>query len=226
MRTSELLAPPSMTSRALSAVRASAARSRVVRGVLWTALAASVTVGGVLAGALIVAPTVAKVSQPAVTSAWRSTASVVWSTISGTTASALHQASQIAATRSRELSDAVAARSSEQVGRFAVPGLALLSLAAGLSLIVARRRASARTAVLSLVPTTSGSSAAAKVTVRDSRSHSSRGRDARTPQAIEALAASGASKSDIARRTGLPIDAVQLLLSISTGSRQLHPPTA
>ena len=48
----------------------------------------------------------------------------------------------------------------------------------------------------------------------------------RTPRAVQALAASGTSPSEISWRTGLPVDAIALLLAISTVPRQLQPPTA
>lgn len=41
------------------------------------------------------------------------------------------------------------------------------------------------------------------------------GRGARTPKAVQALAASGAAPMDIAHRTGLPFDAVAMLLELS-----------
>src|SRR5678815_2176811 len=49
-------------------VRSAAASSMLVRSALIATLAVSVTVGGVLAGALVVAPVVARASQPGVTS--------------------------------------------------------------------------------------------------------------------------------------------------------------
>lgn len=213
MKTSDLLSSPSMMDRVRRATNA----SPVLRGVLWSALAVGVTVGGVLAGALVVAPVVSKASQPEVASKWSQTASVLWSSAVGFA----REAGQIALTSSRELSHAVASRSPESVGPWIFPGLVLLSVAAGLSLLVARRRASHRTATLSLVPVAASKSAKPRAAARGPNA-----RDARTPKAVEALAAAGASSSDIARRTGLPIDAVQLLLSISSGSRQVHPPTA
>lgn len=52
-------------------------------------------------------------------------------------------------------------------------------------------------------------------------------RGARTPKAVAALAEAGKSPADIARRTGLPLDAVAMLISMgSFGARQLQPPTA
>lgn len=53
------------------------------------------------------------------------------------------------------------------------------------------------------------------------------GKGGRTPKAVAALAEAGNSPADIARRTGLPLDAVAMLLSMgSFGARQLQPPTA
>ncbi len=52
------------------------------------------------------------------------------------------------------------------------------------------------------------------------------GRPDRTPRAVQALAASGTSPSEISWRTGLPVDAIALLLAISTVPRQLQPPAA
>jgi hypothetical protein len=53
------------------------------------------------------------------------------------------------------------------------------------------------------------------------------GKSNRTPRAVVALAESGASAADIARRTRMPLDAVAMCLSMgSTGARQLRPPTA
>lgn len=53
------------------------------------------------------------------------------------------------------------------------------------------------------------------------------GKNSRTPKAVAALAEAGNSPADIARRTGLPHDAVAMLLSLgSFGGRQLQPPTA
>lgn len=41
------------------------------------------------------------------------------------------------------------------------------------------------------------------------------GRGARTPKAVQALAASGAAPVEIAHRTGLPLDAVAMLLELA-----------
>ena len=52
------------------------------------------------------------------------------------------------------------------------------------------------------------------------------GKADRTPRAVQALAAAGTAPSEISWRTGLPLDAVALLLAMSTTARQLQPPTA
>jgi hypothetical protein len=41
----------------------------------------------------------------------------------------------------------------------------------------------------------------------------------RTPRGVMALASTGTTVPEIARRTGLPVDAVSMLLSISGGAR-------
>jgi hypothetical protein len=58
-------------------------------------------------------------------------------------------------------------------------------------------------------------------------SWSGAGKSSRTPKAVVALAEQGNSPAAIARRTGLSLDAVSMLLSMgSFGGRQLQPPTA
>ncbi|MEO7359748.1 MAG: hypothetical protein ABI120_05425 [Gemmatimonadaceae bacterium] len=53
------------------------------------------------------------------------------------------------------------------------------------------------------------------------------GKGSRTPKAVAALAQAGTAPADIARRTGLAHDAVAMLLSLGTlNARQLQPPTA
>jgi hypothetical protein len=53
-----------------------------------------------------------------------------------------------------------------------------------------------------------------------------RGSGSATPKQVRALVERGASLSEIAQRTGLPMDAVALLLAVSDPSRQLPPRTA
>ncbi len=47
-----------------------------------------------------------------------------------------------------------------------------------------------------------------------------------TPKQVRALAEQGSSPADIARRTGLPMDAITLLLAVSNPARQLPPSAA
>lgn len=47
-----------------------------------------------------------------------------------------------------------------------------------------------------------------------------------TPKQVRALAEQGSSRVDIARRTGLPVDAITLLLAVSDPARQLPPSSA
>lgn len=49
------------------------------------------------------------------------------------------------------------------------------------------------------------------------------GRMSKTPRHVQALAAAGAAPAEIAWKTGLPVDAVAMLLNLS-GARQLPPP--
>ena len=201
---------PSMMDR----LRNAAATSVLVRTVLYAALGLSVTVGGVAAGALIVAPVVASATDTPTTS--RTTSSE---------ASSLQSVKMTAAGTWRKLdraTDRILARLPEPVARYALPAIAVLSITGALLALflpplstapataVSSRLASPGRGMAMLTPKSTGSVAARK----------------RRPEAIEALAASGASAPDISWRTGLPHDAVQLLLSISPGHRQLHPPTA
>ncbi len=52
------------------------------------------------------------------------------------------------------------------------------------------------------------------------------GKGERSQQAVQAMAAAGSAPTEISWRTGLPVDAVALLLAMSSASRQLQPPTA
>ena len=109
------------------------------------------------------------------------------------------------------------------VTRYAPPALAIISIIGALSAVFMRRGTPQRT----LVPIDDGRQTTGSLTRLTPRSPSRvSGKRSKTPRAVEALAATGASPQDIAWRTGLPIDAVQLLLAISTAPRQLQPPTA
>lgn len=52
------------------------------------------------------------------------------------------------------------------------------------------------------------------------------GKADRSPRTVHAMAAAGTAPAEISWRTGMPLDAVSLLLAISSASRQLQPPTA
>lgn len=183
------------------------AQSTWVRGALIGAVAIGVTIGGVMAGALVVAPVVAKATSPEASS--RFDQAIASSSAAVKTGMTTLRASAMT----------VISRLPEPAARFAVPGLAVISVVSGLSAVFLRRRTPTR----SLIPATADISLPDIGNVRLSGRSTAK---SRTPRAVEALAASGASTTDIARRTGLPIDAIQLLLAISTGSRQLQPPTA
>ena len=189
----------------IASVRSAAASSVVVRALLIAALAISVTFGGVVAGALVVAPIVSRVTQAAIPHFDVSQARAL-----------------LADTRAR--AQAIVVALPEPVSRYAVPVLALVSIAGGLVALFARRSHRPSPPTLEVSDSLLTTRSSARLTPRSSsRVHSNR---SKTPRAVEALAASGASTTDIAWRTGLPIDAVRLLLALSSVSRQLHPPTA
>lgn len=185
--------------------------SMIVRGLLVGVLAIGVTVGGVMAGALVVAPVVAKATSPQATTQFDQTIATAMST----------SRAMLSVARERVMSAAIELPAPAK--QYGLPAVAMISIVAALSVLMMRRRTPAR----SLAP--SGFSeipASGKARLTPHGSSRPVGKNQRTPRAVEALAASGASTSDIARRTGLPIDAIQLLLAISTGARQLQPPTA
>ncbi len=192
--------------------RQAASASLLVRSVLIGTIAIGVTIGGVLAGALVVAPVVARVTQPsAMNEAMRLTSGI------GTT---MVWAARSMASRSMELASGTLATLPAPVIRFALPGLVVLAVAGVLATLLVRRQRPAR----SLGATLSADTPISRLTPRTgSRVITNR---QQTPRAVEALAASGATTSDIAWKTGLPIDAVRLLLAISAGTRQLQPPAA
>jgi hypothetical protein len=199
---------PSIMARA----RAAYTKSLLVRSLVLGTVAIGVTVAGIAAGALIVAPVVAsatRVEAPTSAAPGRSTVASVqsaaasaWNRLDAGTASVL-------------------ARLPEPVARYALPTVAVASLTGALLALFLPSRESARqpAPLLTASLRTPARSAAPLGTGRVSNKK-------RTPSAVEALAASGASAPDIARRTGLPLDAVQLLLTISNGPRQFHPHSA
>ena len=176
------------------------------------ALASGVTVAGVAAGALLIAPAVSKVAgtDGAATSfhlpAVRlpvvhmpSVPTVSMPTFSMPTLPAL---AQFTSPRRQALLE-----------RFAVP-----MLLTALSLLALSRLSSVRQLLTRRRSTFSPTSARARMRTPV--------RPDRTPRAVEALAASGTAPSEISWRTGLPLDAVALLLSLATAQRQLQPPSA
>ncbi len=192
-----------------------AAQPLVVRMALLALLAIAVMVGGVMAGALVVAPVVAKATSPAATAQFQQT-------LASTSSAARAVVTQARGATQHAINEMPA-----PVTQFALPVLVVLSMIGGLSVLFVKRRSPTR----SLRPSLAGTDLLAMPTRSTSRATPrSTGRigsrNQRTPQAVEALVASGASTTDIARRTGLPIDAIQLLLSMASGGRQLQPPTA
>ena len=176
-------------------VRRVAAASVFVRGLLYAVLAVCVTAGGVLAGALVVAPVVARATKHSVSAEQPPTPSNAQAARVSTFETAIAGALAVRANMLASLP--------KSVTRFAPPVLVVVSIAGALVAIFARREA--------------------RPIRPPGRVSANRHR---TPQAVEAMAANGASTTDIAWRTGLPIDAVQLLLAISSAPRQLQPPAA
>jgi hypothetical protein len=193
-------------------VRAAYASSLLVRSLMLGAVGLGVTVAGIAAGALIVAPVVATATRieaptsvttegPSTFAAVRTAAASAWSRLDAGTANVL-------------------ASMPEPVARYALPTVAVASITGALLALFlpsrdAGRQPTPRTAMLLTPARGAAPLAAGRVSAKK-----------RTPSAVEALAASGASAADIARRTGLPLDAVQLLLTISNGPRQFHPHSA
>ena len=177
------------------------------------ALASGVTVAGVAAGALLIAPAVSKVAgtdgaatsfhlpavrlpvvhMPSVPTVWLPTLSMP----------TLPALAQFTSPRTRAL-----------LARFAVPMLLTALSLLALSRLSSIRQLFARRPSTTFAPTSARNRMRTPV------------RPDRTPRAVEALAASGTAPSEISWRTGLPLDAVALLLSLATAQRQLQPPSA
>ncbi len=170
--------------------------SALKHGALVAALAIGVTIAGTAAGALIVAPAVSHVSQPG----WH---------VSMPTIALPHVALPHFVVPPKALPTSM--RRAFSVGTpfpFALPTLVtIIAILAMVRVRWTRKRATAN-----------GS--------REAQPLRTDGRPDRTPRAVQALAASGTSPSEISWRTGLPVDAIALLLAISTVPRQLQPPTA
>lgn len=195
-------------------LRSRAATSVVWRSILLGTLGLTVTVAGVAAGALVVAPVVATVSTmndteslgETVMAATSSAARSAWRTLDATT-------------------NTVLADLPEPVARYALPTIAVVAITGALlALFLPPRVPASRIGSAMSYSLPAPKRTLARLTPLGSARVG--GKNQRTPRAVEAMAASGASTTDIAWKTGLPIDAVNLLLAISTGPRQLQPPTA
>lgn len=193
-------------------VRMASETSAVVRFVLLGAVAIAVTLGGVFAGALVVAPAVAKATHPDASAQLAQSLANTSETIAAAYASGLDLA--------RTGIDKLPA----PVTRFAVPAIAILGIVVTLSAVLLRRRTPHRSLVPAATSFDPSPRTVDRLTPRSTAKIATR--DSRTPREVESLAASGASTTDIAWRTGLPIDAVQLLLALANAPRQLQPPTA
>lgn len=210
---------------AIERVRMASETSVVVRTVLISALAIAVTIGGVFAGAFLAAPLAAKASSPATMALLRAKAATLASNVGNVAGAASGLAQSLPQSVARAAESATTTLP-PQAARLALPTTGVVALLVlGIAVAMVRRRrpdrslghsansamAPAATTLARLTPRTNPKMAAV---------------NQKTPRAVEALAASGASASDIAWRTRLPIDAVQLLLSLSNATRQFHPPTA
>ena len=207
----QYIASPSMVDR----VRNAAASSLLVRSALIATLGISVTVGGVLAGALVVAPIVTRASQ-------QGTTSQVTRTIAAYGAAGL-AASRHLATRGADVVASKVATLPQPMTRYALVGLGMRAMIGAISPRLLRRRTPMRSLATDAATVIESIDAPQLPPRSNGRIGSKRNQ---TPRAVEALAASGVSTTDIAWKTGLPIDAVQLLLAISTGTRRLQPPAA
>jgi hypothetical protein len=222
----QYITSPSIADR----VRSAASSSLLVRSALIATLAITVTVGGVLVGALVVAPVVARASQPGTTAQ-------VTRTITAFSTAAL-SASRLIATRGADAVADTMASLPQPMTRYALAGLGLVAIIGAFSPRLLRRRTPMRSLTSAdadaigrsdLAEGVSGhsikSTFGSKLLTPRSTPRVGSKRN-QTPRAVEALAATGASAGDIAWKTGLPIDAVRLLLAISTATRQLQPPAA
>jgi len=176
------------------------AKGQLKHAALIVALGVGVTVGGVAAGALVLAPAVAQATQQSENGGLDRVMAASASTVHGMT------------TATRNALTGWVSVLPQPYRRLALPALfgaiALTGFAAtGVSYL--RRRTSSR-------PTPIAGRANTGTKVNGSR----------TPKAVQALADSGAEPSEIAWRTGLSLDAVAMLLFIGPTGRQLRPPTA
>lgn len=156
----------------------------------YAGLTVAITVGGVALGAMVIAPVVSR-ARPMIarfSEKGSSTSSI---------ASTGHAISKIY-DRGLELAGGVPSQGwlTAAIVAIAIPGV----------MMVIRRRAN-RTPVAS--PTLALIETSAKAVG---------GKNSRTPRAVVALAESGATPADIARRTRMPLDAVEMCLSMRTAT--------
>ena len=114
----------------------------------------------------------------------------------------------------------------EPVARYALPTIAVLAITGALLALFLPPRAQASRIGSAMSYSAAGAQAHLGSLHTTRIGAGWRKASAHTRAPLKRLAASGASTTDIAWKTGLPIDAVNLLLAISTGPRQLQPPTA
>ena len=187
----------------------------------YTALAIGVTVGGVAICAMVVAPVVAPIMQP------KQVAIVTPN--AGVAAAPLVSSSVNIARLAQDFVRALPSVALPNIDRVRyvdrIPKIVWLLVAGAAALVVLpligwqlRRRATAVPPTSIHLAMMATAALPAKLVV---------GKTSRTPRAVLALAEAGTAPADIARRTGLPLDAVALCLAMSPiGARQLRPPTA
>ncbi len=202
-------APWSLASR-LHAIarplRAAAAKSAFVRVVLISMAAMGVTAAGVAAGALVVAPVVAQADARGASTAF-----------STRLAAATTKAETVTRSAWRKLDNqttVMLAALPEPVARYLLPSIAILSITGAIVALVLPPRRPRADAMRDARNSVGSDRQISWVTPTGSTKLASRKQ--RTPKAVEALAASGVSTPDIAWKTGLPIDAIRLLLAISS----------
>lgn len=236
--------------------RVHSANMKMVRTVAgYVALAVGVSVGGVIVGAVVVAPAVSRATpffSKTAAQGTETTGSI--GQADGDGAVATSAANVVAAEPFKPMSEAIASAKVLEASQALQPhrtGFAKFKREAGyfyedamdlvrgvpkimwvyvdvalVALFVAawfyRRRNSAPTASAKALNTESTRRLTASLPTKLVP-----GKGNRTPKAVAALAEAGTTPADIARRTGLPLDAVAMLLSLgSFGARQLQPPTA
>lgn len=239
------------------AVTVTAQRSRgmqLIRSVaMYSAIAVAVSAGGVLVGAMVLAPAVSRATPFFSGNAQNTETSGSVGQADGDGAAASTAAAKLATTEQfKPIAESIAAAKqleaaqavkpagrtwtrsvSRQAGflyedtleffgkvpkiTWVIVDVSLVALFAGLWLYRRRKNGeSIRTA--SSAMRTSAAALPTKLVA---------GQKNRTPKAVAALAEAGTTPADIARRTGLPHDAVAMLLSLGTmNARQLQPPTA